>query len=59
MKKVGAEYISEDINFCRKALRYGYRLWCDLNLTWELQHIGKQHVTCTRPGAVEIPQAAE
>lgn len=59
VKKVGAEYISEDINFCRKAARYGFRLWCDLDLTWELQHIGKQHVTCRKPGTVELPQAAE
>jgi glycosyltransferase involved in cell wall biosynthesis len=59
VKKVGTEYISEDINFCRKAQRYGYRIWCDLDLTWELQHIGKQHVTCRKPGSVELPQAAE
>jgi glycosyltransferase involved in cell wall biosynthesis len=59
--QLGAEYISEDINFCIKAKRYGYRLWCDLNLTWEVVHIGTHEVTCVQPPpAPDVPaEAAE
>jgi len=41
--------MSEDYNFCRKARRAGYQIWCDLDLTWQMAHIGEQAVTCTRP----------
>jgi hypothetical protein len=58
--KTGSEYISEDINFCRKAKRYGYRLWCDLDMTWELRHIGRQEISCNKPPELEQhAQAAE
>lgn len=57
--KVGAEYISEDINFCRKAIRYGYRLWCDLDLTWEIKHIGRQEIPCAKPPELQSKEAAE
>ena len=33
---------SEDTNFCRKAKRYGYRIWCDLDLTGQLVHMGSR-----------------
>lgn len=56
--RVGAEYISEDINFCRKAMRYGYRLWCDLDMTWQLKHIGRQEISCEKPPELQR-QAAE
>lgn len=38
--------VSEDINFCRKAERHGFEIWCDLDLTYELIHLGEHGVTC-------------
>lgn len=35
---------SEDYNFCGKATKAGYRIWCDLDLTREIGHIGSQRV---------------
>jgi len=32
---------SEDINFLRKARRYGYSAYCDLDITPEILHVGK------------------
>lgn len=48
---------SEDLAFCQKAGRVGYALWCDLDLTFELVHLGTNEVTCLRPD-VEAQQAA-
>lgn len=42
--------MSEDYSMCRKARRYGFDIWCDLDLTWTLKHIGEQQVTCAKPG---------
>lgn len=44
-----AGYMSEDYNFCRKARKAGISLWCDLTLTFQMAHIGEQHVTCQPP----------
>ena len=44
------EYFSEDLNFCRKAKRAGYKIWCDLSLTFETKHIGVIEVTTKAPG---------
>lgn len=38
--------ISEDNNFCRRARKAGFQLWCDLDLTYKVSHIGEQHVQC-------------
>lgn len=35
---------SEDYNFCGKAIKAGYRIWCDMLLTREIGHIGSQCV---------------
>ena len=35
----------EDGNFCRKARRYGYQIWCDSELSMEMIHMGKQAVS--------------
>lgn len=40
---------SEDINFCKKATRAGFQIWCSLDATFEVGHIGEQVVTCDRP----------
>lgn len=41
--------ISEDYNFCRKATKAGYKIWCDMDVTFETAHIGDNIVPCTRP----------
>ena len=35
----------EDGNFCRKARRAGYQIWCDSELSMEMIHMGKQAVS--------------
>jgi hypothetical protein len=35
----------EDYNFCREARRAGYKIWCDLKLSQEMIHLGKQCVS--------------
>lgn len=54
----GRHTMSEDYNFSRKVRRAGYEIFCDLDLTFELGHIGEQVVTCERPPAA-IADAAE
>lgn len=39
----------EDYSFSAKAREHGFKLWCDLDLTVEMAHIGEHHVTCIRP----------
>lgn len=36
--------ISEDVYFCRSAHEAGYELWCDLDLSHQIWHMGVQHV---------------
>lgn len=43
------EYFSEDYNFCRKARRTGFKIFCDLSLTYEVRHIGFQEVASAAP----------
>lgn len=40
---------SEDYGFCKKALGKGYDIWCDINLSQRLLHIGGQEVRMTLP----------
>lgn len=54
----GNRVMSEDYSFMRKARRAGYQIWCDLDLTWELKHIGEQAVSCLPPGADKKPTPA-
>jgi hypothetical protein len=35
----------EDANFCREAIRHGYTVWCDTDLSRAMIHIGKQCVS--------------
>lgn len=42
-------YFSEDVNFCRKAIKNGNRIWCDLNITFNMIHLGVLEVTCKPP----------
>ena len=43
------KYISEDYNFCIKARRYGYKIWCDMDWSFRLGHIGEHIITCQKP----------
>lgn len=36
----------EDINFCLRARTCGYKIWCDIDLTKQMVHIGENPVTC-------------
>jgi hypothetical protein len=46
-------YFSEDLFFCLKAREMGYRIYCDLDLTFEIGHLGVQTITADRPAAPE------
>lgn len=46
-------YYSEDLSFCRKVRKAGYRLWCDLSLTFNMTHLGTQEVRCAPPQPAE------
>lgn len=50
--------MSEDLFFCRKARRAGFKIWCDLKVTGESAHIGQTEITCVLP-ANTIRIAAE
>lgn len=54
-----ALYFSEDLSWCRKARRAGYKIWCDLRLTFECKHIGQLTVTCLAPEQAAPAAAAE
>jgi len=40
----------EDYSFCQKARRHGYQIWCDIDLTDTIGHLGEQVVTCRVKG---------
>jgi hypothetical protein len=46
---------SEDTNFCRKARRYRFSIWADMDLSQELIHMGKNPVCIGRPRAANTP----
>lgn len=52
------DYFSEDLSFCRKLVKAGVQLWCDLSLTFECQHLGTHPVTCNRPPVPTVVAAA-
>lgn len=39
-------YTSEDYGFSRKVRRYGFKIWCDLDLSFEMGHVGEHTITC-------------
>ena len=41
--------VGEDVNFSRAAIAGGYDIWCDLDLTFEMGHVGEIVVPCVRP----------
>ena len=56
----GTKIIGEDIYWCRKARNMGYRLWCDLDLTFQINHLATHKITCLpKPEEVELEAAAD
>lgn len=41
--------VGEDVGFSIKALAAGFQMWCDLDLTFEMRHLGEAEVPCLRP----------
>lgn len=55
-----ALYWSEDLGWCRKARRLGFKLYCDLKLTNDARHVGSLDVTCLVPElGAQTKEAAE
>lgn len=40
--------VGEDINFCRSVRKSGLKVWCDIDLTYEMVHIGERHIGMQR-----------
>lgn len=36
---------SEDYNFCNKAIQHGFKIWCDLGLSFEVKHLATHEIT--------------
>lgn len=47
--------MTEDYFFCLRAREAGFKVWCDLDVTREVMHIGEQPVPWVIPGIVEQP----
>ena len=43
--------VGEDVNFSRAAIAAGYDIWCDLDITYEMGHVGEIVVPCARPSS--------
>jgi len=39
----------EDVNFCMKAHRYGFDVWCDLDSSYDTGHIGVHTIYPGKP----------
>lgn len=49
----GSINTGEDINFCMKAIRHGFEIWCDLDASYNIGHIGEQTIYPGRPSQKE------
>lgn len=47
---------SEDLNFCRKARKHGFQIWCDFNLTYQVKHIGVAEIPCRDPATLTVAE---
>ncbi len=50
-------FSTEDSYFCSVARMHGYRVWCDLDVSAKVQHIGEAVVPFHLPGAPDGPGA--
>ena len=47
---------SEDLQFCRKARKAGYQIWCDVEVTGAIEHLGEIAVgTKNEDGRIRLP----
>lgn len=46
----GAKRVGEDYNFFLKAQRYGFDVYCDLDYSYKLTHIGESYINLSLPG---------
>jgi hypothetical protein len=53
MRFNGFKRLGEDYNFLLKAQRLGFEVFCDLDASYELKHIGEQQVGLQRPEPAE------
>ena len=51
-------FFSEDLAWCRKCIKAGIELWCDLSISFSLQHLGTNPVTCLPPPVPTVIAAA-
>lgn len=49
---------SEDYNFCNKAREHGFKIWCDLDLSFEVRHLATQEIVYDTSAGV-VAEAAE
>lgn len=54
----GFGYFSEDLNACRKFIKCGVQIWCDLTLSFESVHLGTNPVSCSAPPKPTVLVAA-
>lgn len=47
---------SEDLNWCRKARKHGFQIWCDFNLTYQVKHIGVAEIPCRDPKTLTLAE---
>lgn len=53
------DIVSEDNNFCRRARKAGFSMWCDLDLSYRIAHIGEQHVVMTPTKSLDASEAPD
>lgn len=46
-------FSTEDSYFCSVARHHGYSVWCDLDLSAQIQHVGEATVPFDLPGAID------
>src|SRR5262245_27156266 len=48
------QFYSEDLAFFRKLAKAGIKAWCDLDITFKLEHLGTLPVTCKSPSVPTV-----
>lgn len=49
----------DDVYFCQKARELGYRIWCDHDLTAQIQHSGDQQIGWFTRDQIQVVEGAE
>jgi cellulose synthase/poly-beta-1,6-N-acetylglucosamine synthase-like glycosyltransferase len=45
-------FLTEDLYFCAQAMKAGFKIWCDMDLTKQVDHMGQQPVPWVIPNEV-------